>query len=59
MRLDVLDKMMLEVIAYNEMADFCYKEFNNDDTVMIYGLWKSFNIFYTNVDFPKKFAKKT
>ena len=35
--LELLDKTKIEAIAYNEIADFCFKEYEKDDTIILNG----------------------
>ncbi len=37
MKLELLDKTKLEVIAYNDIADFCLSNLKIEDEVIIYG----------------------
>ncbi len=37
MKLELLDKTKIEVIAYNDIADFCLSNLKIEDEVIIYG----------------------
>ena len=36
LKIELLDKTKVEAIAYNEIADFCFRNLNIQDTVIIY-----------------------
>ena len=37
-KLELLDKTKIEVISYNEIADYCFQNINNKDVILIYGI---------------------
>ncbi len=37
MKVELLDKTKIEVVAYNEIADFCLRYLKKKDIIIIYG----------------------
>ena len=36
-KIQLLNESIVQIQAYNEMADYCYKEMNKNDMIFIYG----------------------
>lgn len=50
-KIESIDKQKISIIAYNEIADFCYRNLNRDDDVFIYGKINGTEIIIKNISF--------
>ena len=47
---ETLNKQEIRIVAYDDIADFCYSKFNKDDMVVINGKIRNDNIEIYNIE---------